>query len=325
MRPAPIVAPSFPFVLSALSALLLLACTDQFASTNDAGDPMSIAVTPSSPPTFASTITAPTAGDGVQSVQLRVEADQKLINSVEAARLGLYGGGIRRRVECSSNTVMNVQPLGSVLVKVAGIWTAKDHSSAINVFDPGGLNLGDTLAADTRYWIYAKISGGAVTFIRSTTAPDSGLRYMSGAGGEDSEYVTTFYTDPDSNVLTYVQEDAEYLYSARRLDAEGSGNFVLQGGIATIQTTKALGASVPSGSKRVRLTCRLTGVSSAGRADIFNSSPATAAIQPVLQLYAPNGDSVTGECNIAAHTSNFDYKVSVATVSLNVWVAGFRY
>ena len=81
---------------------------------------MPLAQAPSATPTFPSTIAPPYDGDPLSATQLRVDDLTPLQNGVEAARLMLYGGGIKRRVKCSSNTVMAVQPLGAVLVTVGG-------------------------------------------------------------------------------------------------------------------------------------------------------------------------------------------------------------
>ena len=86
---------------------------------------------------------------------------------------------------------MTIQPLGAVIVKVSGVWTAVPHSVATTI-DPIAL-AGGSFAANTRYHVYANVVAGSIVWSVSTTAPDAGYRYKT--GDEQYQFVSTFYAD----------------------------------------------------------------------------------------------------------------------------------
>ncbi|TXH42604.1 MAG: hypothetical protein E6Q97_35405, partial [Desulfurellales bacterium] len=120
-------------------------------------DSMSTPITPVSPTQLVQTFNAPADGDIANAASVNV-AFQSLENSVEALRFLTYGGGFYPRVKATSNTVMTIQPLGAVVVKQAGIWTAVPHTVATTI-NPLAL-AGGAFAANTRYYVYVNLVAG---------------------------------------------------------------------------------------------------------------------------------------------------------------------
>lgn len=282
---------------------------------------MSTTISPASPAVYPATLTEPTAGDSVLSAQLRVNNGQALLNAAEAARLGLYGGGIRRRVKCIDNTHIDIQPLGSVLVTVAGVWTAKAHT-AMTTFDPTAAG---ALTASTRYWVYASLVAGVVTFTRATDAagpPDDGLRYK--ASSTDYELVTTFITNAANNIVTYTQSDNRYTYTDRTSSGAVDGNCVLYEGTDDSGISVAYGYAVPTQAAEVTLLgFFVTSAATFNKTDVavLGISNFCMRIVSSTSTYATNLDS----CSIPyADGGQFYYKVTdLATDKLTVNVTGF--
>lgn len=204
---------------------------------------------PSATPTFPATITPPVNGDNLSATTLNTDVETPLQNGVEAARMLTYGGGPRRRVVCTSNSVMVIQPLGAVVATVAGVNTVVPWTTGAATIDPDTLAGG--LAANTRYWVYATavLSAGAGSppvFVVSTNAPDAALKYSSASS--DQMYVSTFYTDATPDILLYSQNDNEYDYSTY-----GTGNRVLNAGSAVVQTTVSFTGPCPSQASAARV------------------------------------------------------------------------
>ena len=218
---------------------ILLSLIVLFASCVSPSGNMGAPQSPSATPTFPATITPPANGDALNATTLNTDVETPLQNGVEAARMLTYGGGLRRRLYCSSNTVMVIQPLGAVVATVAGVNTVVPWTSGAATIDPSALSGG--LVANTRYWVYATavLSAGVPVFVVSTNAPDTALKYSSAT--TDQMYVSTFYTDAGPNILLYSQVDNVYRY----LDL-GTGNRFLNDGAATVLTAAPIGASLPT-------------------------------------------------------------------------------
>lgn len=281
---------------------------------------MALSQVPATVPTFPATISPPYDGDPLSATQLRVDDLTPLQNGVEAARLLLYGGGIRRRVLCSSNTAMTVQPLGAVLVTVTGVWTviADVSSHSLNP-----TTLAGSLANNTRYWVYVAIVAGVLTFSASTTGPDSGLFYMT--GDTSKLYVTTFYTDASGNVLQYAQNDREYLYESRSATGGGAvGNLMLDGGASTSYSAEPYTGAVPTQAMTALLSCRMVTASVGPKTGSVIASASSTATSDTLVLYSYTAQFAMGRLSCPLIARTFQYKVADAVNdTMYVWAAGF--
>jgi len=283
-------------------------------SVDQDNDPliMSTTITPASPATFSPSLSEPTAGDNVLSAQLRVNNGQALLNSVEAARQQLYGGHIRRHVSCYASNVITIDPLGGVAVKLAGIWTTLLDTTGAS-FDPtnGGAV---TLGISTRYWLYVTITAGALVYSISTTAPDSGRKYMT--SDESQLYVSTFITNPDRSVVPYVQSDNRFDY----YNTENQPSIkVLTNGAATLTATVTIGLPLPTQSHNASM--RFSIGNNTGHAAVIYDFAGT-----VLATLADNG-VIANYVNF--HTAldtahKFQYNVSNATYVIQGYVTGFN-
>ena len=212
---------------------------------------------------------------------------------------------------------MTIQPMGAVVVKVAGVWTAVPHTVATTI-DPETL-AGGAFAAATRYYVYVNVVAGVITWSVSTTAPDLGYRYKT--GDEQYQFISTFYTDSALNLLPYSQSDKTYVYQNRTPDGLSGaidGNLVVYR--VTASGTQALGGAVPIGARSVNLMALVVtgGAAFAGAVGPTGANP--------LNSYftAPAGSTVSVEfsCALAAGTS-IDYAIVAAPTYMDIWVASF--
>ena len=273
-------------------------------------DSMSTPITPVSPTQIVQTVNAPADGDIANAASVNV-GFQALENSVEALRYLTYGGGFYPRVKATSNTVMVVQPLGAVIVKQLGVWTAVPHSVATTI-DPLAL-AGGAFAANTRYYVYVNLVAGVITWSVSTTAPDAGYRYKT--GDEQYQFVTTFYADTGPNLIPYTQSGKTYLTKKF-----SPSTVQLSGGNATVPAAVSFNTYVPTNASSVLL--QLVFVPNADQASAYLYSYDLTS----LTLW---GDAASGSNNIYAQVEasaldgGFGYVVSNALDQLNVYALGF--
>lgn len=281
-----------------------------------------VPITPAAAPTFPATQNSPANGDPLDATQLRNDIETPFLDGIEAARLLLYGGGFRRTVSATSNTVMVIQPLGAVVVKVGTAWQTVAHTVATTI-DPLAL-AGGAFAPSTRYYVYVSVVANAIVWSVSTTAPDANRRYK--AGDEQYQFITTFYTNAAFNLLTYKQDDRQYSYTMRSGTGGGTdGNLFLDIGVATFFTTVPLGPSVPSGATNIIV--HGTSIANAGGAYVQMGSGGTLGIQGTQLTLTPLNVVATyfaGQFTIMTGT-DMDYLVDAVTTTAFAWVAGFTY
>ena len=276
-------------------------------------DSMSTAITPASPTQIVQTFNAPADGDIANAASVNV-AFQSLENSVEALRFLTYGGGFYPRVKATSNTVMTIQPLGAVVVKQLGVWTAVPHTVATTI-DPLAL-AGGAFAANTRYYVYVNLVAGVITWSVSTTAPDVGWRYKT--GDEQYQFVTTFYADAGSNLMRYTQSGKTY-----QLEKFSTSNAQLSGGNATVATAVAFTSFVPTGTTSVLL--QIVFVPNADGAYAFLYTYDLGAQSTLWGGAAANATPTNLYAQVSINTvqAGFSYSVSNASDGLNVYAMGF--
>jgi hypothetical protein len=243
-------------------------------------------------------------------------------NGVEAARLASLGGGVQRRVVCTANNSLVIQPLGVVVATVGGTTWAVPHSVATTI-DPSALV---ALAANTRYWVYAQLSGSpaVIGFIVSTDAPQTpGLYYRT--GDTSALFVSTFYTDDAANILTYCQSGLDFLYEARTANGGGvRGNIMLDGGTQTVATAVNYSAALPQPQAKMALLNAVMTTSSAGphQGIVYGNLVLT---QNGVKLRAYNADPGADQLRQALVSgTQFNYIVQDnAHDAMYVWLAGF--
>lgn len=276
---------------------------------------MTTPITPASPPTIATSLVGPSDGESANALSVN-SVFQDLEDDVESFRLLLYGGSIRRRVRGVGNGAAGllIQPIGAVVVKSSlGVWTVFSNTT-LNSLNPTTLTGG--LAASTRYWVYGYELAGALSFTASTTAPDIGLKYMTGS--ETHMYITTFITDGSSNVVTYSQSDNVYTYIEPKSPPGAGGNLILSGGNAVVVTTVPLGYSVPSQAEAATL-----------RVWLVPAADDTATLAQVgsttsFNFSAYNTFGTMGEVHFGiGSVASFDYTVGINTSAFSVWAMGF--
>ena len=273
-------------------------------------DSMSTVITPASPTQIVQTFNAPADGDIANAASVNV-AFQSLENSVEALRFLTYGGGFYPRVKATSNTVMTIQPLGAVVVKQLGVWTAVPHSVATTI-DPIAL-AGGAFAANTRYYVYVNLVAGVITWSVSTTAPDAGWRYKT--GDEQYQFVTTFYADAGPNLIPYTQSGKTYLTKKF-----SPSTVQLSGGNAVVPTAVSFSAYVPTNATSVLL--QVVFIPNADQASAYLYSFDLTSIT-MWGDAASGTNNIYGQVEASTLDGGFGYVVSNALDQLNVYALGF--
>jgi len=282
---------------------------------------MPITVNPSATPDFATSIVLPTAGDGVKTAAGPSPINPPIVsvlNGTEASRLLLLGNGTRRRCTCYDGALIVINPLGAVCVVIAGVTKVLPHLTA-SIFNTA---TGGALAANTRYYLYATISGGAVVFSKSTTAPDDAIHFKS--GGQAFLFVSTFITDAAAAVVTYSQADAEYTYGAFVADGAGlGGNLVLDRGVAIAWTGVVSAPAVPAlaSSWIAQIEFKSTNSGDAGAVSFAN--PTGVGLGWFENWYGVSG-KLQGQASGSNYAGLIFYKVQDAAAdTLSIWCAGF--
>jgi len=158
----------------------------------------------------------------VTSVESRVTTVENTTTSLTARttaletfrNLILYGHVVTRCVDCSSNSVLTIKPLGIVSATVSSAIKSLAHltSTTINPSTGG-------LSTSTHYHVYAKINGSSLEFSKSTDAPDDGYMYKS--GNTDYLWVSTFWVDSAGNIVPYTQTDRDFTFTVFSDDSLG--------------------------------------------------------------------------------------------------------
>lgn len=253
----------FPILTLILSALLTTS-----GACSPVPDPtlrgMPTLLVPAAPPRFPSQLTTPADGDPATAASVN-GAFQALIDGEDAARLASVGR--RLRSFSVDGTTVTVLPVGGFSTTIAGSWHAGRHNVATAV--NAATALGGPLAATTRYHLYAYISGGTVSFVVATDAPDAGLLFR--ASSTDFLWVATFITDTNGLIVPQTQVDGRVRYLARK-----AGD-----GLGLISVTVNAGASSIPPSVAWPSFATVLRVRASGRID-----SAGGTIQGAVTLYA---------------------------------------
>lgn len=270
-------------------------------------------IVPNAIPSIITTLPIPNDGEIANSASLS-QFVTPLADDVEGYRKLTYGGGMRRKVVCDSNTNMVISPLGAVVILVGGVWKVYTHTTA-SIVDPSVMSGG--LAASTAYWVYAYDNAGALDFTVSATAPDAGFRYMSGNGGYF--FVSYFSTDGLSNVVKYNQSDLEFRFRP------ASPN-VLTGGNAMVITPLTITPYVPTQATSLRYLALINATVAGRYADVMDSSGQDVARivdNGTIQYDRRDEFRLVPYAGIG-YNGVLSYSVSNAATTLSVDLLGFR-
>jgi hypothetical protein len=302
-----------------LGLLLLLLCGCSMVPPSDGmGSPQSPSVTP----TFPATITPPLNGENLDAPTLNVNVETPLQNGVEAARLLLYGGGLRLVVSGDSGTSMTIQPMRGIMT---GLVPGGPVVQALGMLDPVTINpkslAGGAFTANARYWVYARLSGNPATlsWVVTTNGPDASLSYMS--GDLSAQYVTTFYTLSTSAILRYTQNGNYYSYAQRIGTGSGaSGNLALDTTSTVGPATINWGPSAPVQANIAKLQVLFIGGAGPCDLQLASSGESPGAEAALIATYKT---TLNLDCVAVGGAQTFDYVLSANTGSIAVWIAGF--
>lgn len=110
----------------------------------------------------------------------------------------------------SGNTGIYVPPIEAVSLLNGSTWVAKALATETQLTTADHFG-GGTLAADTNYYVYAVLSGGALSFEISTTAPDAALTWKTGATGT-ARYLFAVHTNSSGVPLPMQMSGGRYRY-----------------------------------------------------------------------------------------------------------------
>ena len=110
----------------------------------------------------------------------------------------------------NGNFAVYVPPIEAVSLLDGTTWKAFTLATETQLTSSSHFGSG-TLAPDTNYYVYATVSAGALTFEVSTTAPEAGLIWKTGAVGTH-RYLFTFHTSSANVALPMQMTRGRYLY-----------------------------------------------------------------------------------------------------------------
>lgn len=196
-----------------------------------------------------------------------------------------------------------------------------------------------TLAPDTNYYVYATVSGGALAFEVSTTAPDAALAWKTGATSTH-RYLFCFHTSSAGVPLAMQMTRGRYLYRLSALTTE----------LRALNTSSAVGATdvilarggvagrelLPAHARIARLLSEVT----AGGTHVddlvqvnygMNGDLGTGAAF-IHRVYAPSAvtDHAVFDCECDS-ARTIDYSITLSntdggnpTTTTNLYVIGFE-
>lgn len=117
----------------------------------------------------------------------------------------------------SGNTGIYVFPIEAVSLLSGSTWVAKALASETQLTTADHFS-GGTLNPDTNYYIYAVLSGGALSFEISATVPDAALTWKTAATGT-ARYLFTVHTDSAGVPLPMQMSGGRYHYRRSAITA----------------------------------------------------------------------------------------------------------
>lgn len=270
-------------------------------------------IVPNAIPSIITTLPIPNDGEIANSASL-AQFVSPLADDVEGYRKLTYGGGLRRKVVCDSNTNMVISPLGAVVIRVGGVWKVYTHTTATTV-SPATISGG--LAASTGYWVYAYDNAGALGFTASVIGPDTGFRYMS---GNDAYFLVSYFsTDTLSNVVKYNQNDLEFRF--------GPGSpTILSSGSSLVVTPLTTTPYVPTQATSLRYAALINATLQGRYADVMDSSgqdPVRIIDNGVIQ-YDRRDEFRLVPYSAIGYNGVLAYGVSDGATTLSINLLGFR-
>ena len=187
--------------------------------------------------TFGATLAVPATGEArtAASVQTPFQEIANRTAYLRAATDGLLVWAHKARVATGGTSngdfAVYVPPIEAVSLLDGTSWKA--FTLTVETQLTSALHFGSgTLAADTNYYVYAYVSGGALTFEVSTAAPTAGLIWKTGATSTH-RYLFCFHTSAAGVPLAMQMSRGRYLYRFSALTTE----------LRALNTSSAVGAT----------------------------------------------------------------------------------
>lgn len=293
---------------------------------------MSVSLTPTSPPTFPASLTAPADGDALSAASNN-GPDQSLLDGVTAARMMLYNGlSMKPRLRSVDGSTVVMGGVPAMVVTTGGVWTTKGPVAA-QTFVAGDIDVGGAFLASTAYYMYLKLSGGVVTRVISTTAPDAYNRYRTDS--TDYAYVGSFTVSATPLVNAFAAHGGVYRYAA----GSGVTGLAIAASGVTSNTTKNLRTdivAVPASSTQAILSI-LDSYSTQNNPVLFRIGPNDGThadgYQMTYELKGLYTDQAAGNQNnvdvgVAFHceldaSQNVKYNASSANNHITLAVVGY--
>ena len=272
---------------------------------------MTQTLTPAANTGLPATLTLPIDSEPANAASLVMWA-QPILNGLAGAQTVTVGGPMRRRVSCTSNTVMTIQPF-ALQSTVGGVWKILPTAASAYTINPTTLTGG--LGTSVRWWVYAWNNAGAVAFFASSTGPDAALQFMSGSGGQYL-YITTFIVNAAGNVVKYSQADNSYTYLRHPAAGGGALDVLVLDVNTTGSGTVNYGYVVPMGAAYAKLGLQLQ-----GGAGPVNASISGIGTEVMVDMTSTaNIQSAYFEMPFGV---GFDWALTNNTGQFSVWVNGF--
>lgn len=298
---------------------------------------------------YPASLAVPTPGDGVKAAVApgAVRPGYRgLLNGLTAAQSQLYGRVARYRVWGTNNTSLDIERVGSFVVKNgSGDWQAYEDQVNGSAWGTAGTStlinpqaLYGAALTQGRYWIYISAPTGADPFdavvLKDSLANRPDQNFMYRTNDQTKLLLSTFYVDSTGNMLPYRQSGGRFFYSTKSLTTV-TGNNILNWGYAVASTAVNLGDSAfapAPGMVTIAFTIRSTIIGSKGRG--VASSTAINANFPDTVLTGPapdldlwfdgtDGRSATGSFEMAG-ANTFYYLVDTINTQASAWITGFQ-
>ncbi len=228
---------------------------------------------------------------------------------------------VRVVTSCETTPIVQLQPLGTFYVKAAGQWTTLTISMAGSLDIPTIFGAG--LAADTRYYLYVKNTGGSPAYEVSTTQPSPDFAWATGPD-QTRALITTFCTDGSGDIVEYAQSGRHFSQGGR-VPSGPSGNLILDAGTATTSTSVTLTeCMLPT----LAVSFRVQGQYLTSAAGPHTAQVGYLGITGIdgMTLFAKSGRNGGGQCQLVIYTPSRAVKYMVedgVNDALDLWIAGF--
>lgn len=229
-----------------------------------------------------------------------IEPFTNVVNGVTASRASLYSYLDWDQRVWTQGTLANT---GNTGIWIGGInaialfdtTTTPDLVRVFNLSKPTQLNIGGTvLTGGVWYYLYAYVSGGALAFEVSTTAPEQNYFHWKNGALFTHRYLGAFVTASTGIPLPFYQLRGEHRYAFDEITPTGANSLIPWGPVVGPGTTHVdISARIPPFSRPVRTILRIEGDNVDAAAQSFTLTKGAAAfggsiLNTRLYALAPN-------------------------------------